>query len=74
MGKFTDDVPLRPSGSVQPPSVHLLLRKLHVADDSAAVQARALRKWLMNNEPGATLEHSMRRNGFGGLLDNRASA
>jgi hypothetical protein len=28
MGKFTDDVPLKPKGSVQPPSAHLLIRNL----------------------------------------------
>jgi len=32
-----------------------------------------VRKWLMNNEPGPTLERSMRRNGFGPVLDARAS-
>ena len=30
-----------------------------------------MRKWLMNNEPGPTLERSMRRNGFGPVLDAR---
>jgi hypothetical protein len=74
MGKFTDDVPLRPKGSVQPPSVHLLLRKLDVQDAPIEAQTSALRKWLINNEPGPTLERSMRRNGFGPVLDARASA
>jgi hypothetical protein len=31
-----------------------------------------VRKWLMNNEPGPTLERSTRRNGFGPVLDARA--
>jgi hypothetical protein len=74
MGKFTDDVPLRPKGSVPPPSVHLLLRKLNVQDASVDAQTSALQKWLMNNEPGPTLERSMRRNGFGPVLDARATA
>lgn len=74
MDRFTDDVHLRPQGSVQPPSIHLLLRKLNVTDAPSSVQMSAVRKWLTSNEPGPTLVRSMRRNGFGDLLDGRASA
>ena len=56
-----------------PPSGNLLLRKFNVQDAPIEAQTSAVRKWLMNNEPGPTLERSMRRNGFGPVLDARAS-
>jgi hypothetical protein len=71
MGKFTDDVPLTPDDSVQPPSAQLLIRKLKVDKAAADVQSNAITRWLGKNDPGPSLERSLRRHGFGGLLQKQ---
>ena len=70
MGKFTDDVPLRDIGAVQPPSARLLIRKLKVEKAGEDIQSEAIRRWLMKNDPLPSLESSLRRHGLGGLLRN----
>jgi hypothetical protein len=72
MGKFTDDVPLKPKGSVQPPSAHLLIRNLKVESASPEAKSKAVEKWLTRNVPGPSLERSLRRNGYGQLVDKQA--
>ncbi|MGO9158989.1 hypothetical protein [Mycobacterium sp.] len=71
MGKFTDDVPLLDDGAVQPPSAQLLIRKLKVENSAADIQSQAIERWLITNDPGPSLERSLRRHGFGGLLKKR---
>ena len=55
----------------QPETVAALLRQLHVNNASAMQEVGALRAWLRRNTPNADLRVSMRRNGYGILLDQR---
>ena len=73
MGRFSDDLPLKPRGSVQPTTVAVLLRKLHVKDAPFEKQSEAIREWLEHNKPGPTMQHSLERHGFGELLGGRTS-
>lgn len=65
MGKFTDDIPLAPEYSVQPPSTQLLIRNLKVEQATPDVQHQAITQWLAHNNPVPSLEHSLQRHGFG---------
>jgi hypothetical protein len=62
------DVEQRPA---QPETVAALLRQLHVENASATREVVALRAWLRDNIPNAALRVSMRRNGYGILLDQQ---
>ena len=55
----------------QPETVAALLRRLHVENASAMRQVDALRAWLRDNIPSTALRVSMRRNGYGILLDQQ---
>jgi hypothetical protein len=74
MGKFSDDIPLKPRGTVQPTTVGILLRKLHVKDAPFEKQTEAVRDWLDHNRPGPTMKRSLERHGFGELVRGGASA
>jgi hypothetical protein len=71
MGKFTDDVPLRDDDAVQPPSAQLLIRKLNVENSEPDIQGKAIERWLIKNDPGPSLERSLRGHGFGVLLKKK---
>ena len=58
-------------GPSQPETVAVLLRQLHMDKASATGEVNALRAWLHDNFPNAALRVSMRRNGFGILLDQQ---
>ncbi|MDZ4267230.1 MAG: hypothetical protein U1D00_16305 [Mycobacterium sp.] len=73
MGRFSDDIPLKPRGSAQPTTVPILLRRLHVKDAPFEKQSEAVREWLEQNKPGPTMRHSLERHGFGGLLRGQIS-
>jgi hypothetical protein len=55
----------------QPDTVATLLRQLSVRNASGAQEADALRDWVRDNVPHKALRVSMRRNGYGFLLDGR---
>lgn len=74
MGRFSDDIPLKPRGSVVATTVPVLLRKLHVKDAPFEKQSEAVREWLETNKPGATMRHSLERHGFGDLLHGQVPA
>ncbi|MCV7277084.1 hypothetical protein [Mycolicibacter arupensis] len=74
MGKWDDDIPLRPRGSVQPSSVAALLRSLKLTDAPKNEQAAGIKAWLRNHAPGPAMQYSLRRKGYGQLLDSRVSA
>ncbi|BBY58365.1 hypothetical protein [Mycolicibacterium sarraceniae] len=74
MGKWDDDIPLQPRGSVQPSSVAALLRTLKLTDASEHDQSAGIRAWLKNHKPSPGMEYSLRRKGYGSLLDSRATA
>ena len=74
MGKWDDDIPLQPRGTVQPSTVSALLRSLHLTNAPEKKQEAALRDWLRDHKPSPLMEHSLRRKGFERLLDERASA
>jgi hypothetical protein len=74
MGRFSDDIPLKPRGTIQPTTVAVLLRKLHVKDAAFEKQTEAVRDWLEHNKPGPTMQQSLKRHGFGELLHGRVSA
>jgi hypothetical protein len=56
---------------VQPDTVAALLRQLHVQHASVIEDGNALRSWLRDNIPNRQLRLSLRRNGYGILLDER---
>ncbi len=68
MGRFSDDIPLKPPGSTQPTTVAVLLRALHVKDAPFEKQNEAIRHWLEEHHPGPTMQRSLGRHGFGELL------
>jgi hypothetical protein len=74
MGKWDDDIPLQPRGSVQPSTVSGLLRMMQLTDAPTKKQEAAIRDWLRVHKPSSLMEHSLRRKGFARLLDKRASA
>jgi hypothetical protein len=57
--------------SAQPETVATLLRQLGVHGASGVRQADALRDWVRANIPNKALRVSMRRNGYGFVLDRR---
>lgn len=69
MGKWDDDIPPRPRGTVQPSSVAALLRALNLANASKSAQSAGIRAWLKTRSPSAGMEHSLRRKGYASLLD-----
>lgn len=73
MGRFSDDIPLRPPGSTRPTTVAVLLRVLHVKDAPFEKQSEAIRQWLEDHSPGPTMRRSLDRHGFGGLLKGDTS-
>jgi hypothetical protein len=70
MSKLFDGPPLQRTEAWQPTTVPGLLRLLHTNDSSVEKQKVALREWLMDNNPGSSLRISLRRNGYGLLLDD----
>ena len=58
-------------GSAQPETVATLLRQLGVGNASGIQEADALRAWVRDNIPNQALRVSIRRNGYGFLLDQR---
>ena len=74
MGKWDDDIPLQPRGSVQPSSVAALLRTLKLTDAPERDQSAGIRTWLEDHKPSPGMEYSLRRKGYGSLLDGRATA
>lgn len=73
MGKWDDDIPLQPRGTVQPSSVAALLRALKLTDASKPAQSAGIRAWLKTHTPSPGMAHSLRRKGFARLLDERTA-
>ena len=57
--------------SVQPETVAKLLRQLGLRNASAAQEADALRAWVCANVPNQALRVSIRRNGYGFILNQQ---
>lgn len=55
--------------SAQPETVATLLWQLGVHNASGVQEADALRDWVRANDPNEALRVSMRRNGYGLVLD-----
>jgi hypothetical protein len=55
--------------SAQPETVPTLMRQLGVHNASAVQEAGVLRDWVRDNVPNKALRVTMRRNGYGFLLD-----
>ncbi len=55
--------------AAQPETVATLLRQLGVHKASGVQEADALRDWVCDNVPNKALRVSMRRNGYGFVLD-----
>jgi hypothetical protein len=72
MGRFSDDIPLKPPGSTKPTTVAVLLRGLHVKDAPFEKQNEAIRQWLEEHSPGPMMRRSLKLHGFGGLLSGDA--
>ena len=74
MSRFTDDLDLVAPQDYVPTSVHTLLAWLHLKDAPRSRQVAGMLEWFVEHPPGRAMSHSLRRNGFGHLLDRRASA
>ena len=74
MGKSSDDTSQQPVGSEKLTTVPALLRALGANDAPVAQQKAALREWLVSNTAGQSLRFSLRRNGYGLLLDETDEA
>lgn len=75
MGKWDDDIPLLPAGSVKPSTVSALLRKLGLATAPEDEKLAAIKGWLNENSPGETMLVSLTRAGYGDLaMDYRIAA
>jgi hypothetical protein len=57
---------------MQPETVAKLLRQLGLRKASALQEADALRAWVRDNVPNQALRVSIRRNGYGFILDRRS--
>lgn len=73
MGKWDDDIPLQPCGTVQPSSVVALLRALKLAEASESAQSAGIRAWLKTHAPSPGMAHSLRRKGYARLLEERTA-
>ena len=60
-----------PASSQQPDTAAALLRMLGVQGASVGRQKSPLRAWLATHSPSPALRISLRRNGYGVLLDER---
>ena len=54
-----------------PETVVTLLRQLGVQNASGTQEAEALRAWIRDNVPNRALRVSIRRNGYGFVLDQK---
>lgn len=68
MGKWDDDIPLLPAGSVKPSTVTALLRKLNLVSAPEDEKIEAIKRWLRENPPGETMFISLVRAGYGDLV------
>jgi hypothetical protein len=71
MGPCDRGAPLLLSNSRQPDTAAALLRMLGIQDVPVGRQKFVLRAWLAANIPTPALRISLRRNGYGVLLDER---
>jgi hypothetical protein len=55
----------------QPETVVTLLRQLGLRNASGSRESAALRAWVRDNVPNRALRLSIRRNGYGFLLDHQ---
>lgn len=76
MSRFWDDIDLVAPEDYEPTAVQTLLDYLHLEDGTRQQQETGIRDWLKDHpaEPGSMMEFSLRRKGFGALLDGRATA
>ena len=68
--RFTDDLHLVPPDQYQAVSVVEILRSEHLEDESRDEQAQAIRNWLSSHTPSPLMEYSIRKRGFGELLND----
>lgn len=71
MSRFTDDLDLVKPEDYVPTTVQTLLAHLHLEDVPRERQETAIRDWLETHPPGRAMEFTLRRKGFGHLLDRR---
>lgn len=72
MGKWDEDIPLRSAGSVQPTTVSSLLRSMRITNASDSAKIGAITSWLSSHSPSETLVNSLRRGGYGHLVQQCA--
>jgi hypothetical protein len=58
-----------PNGTRQPATASALLRILGIENTPVARQKPALHAWLIENPPTRELDISLRRNGYGMVID-----
>lgn len=74
MSRFLDDLALAAPEEYVPATVQSLLAWLQIKEAPRSQQESAIREWLRTHEPGQLLQSTLRRKGFGHLLDGRESA
>lgn len=74
MSRFWDDPGLVAPDDYVPTTVQALLAYLHLDDASRPEQESAIREWLKTHPPGSAMAFTLRRGGFGHLIERRSSA
>ncbi|MGV0741455.1 hypothetical protein [Mycolicibacterium sp. XJ870] len=74
MSKFSDNLDLVAREGYVPTTAQALLAHLQLDDAPRPRQEAAIKDWLKMHPPGRAMEFTLRRKGFGHLLDNRSSA
>jgi hypothetical protein len=76
VSRFWDDLDLVAPDDYVPTIVQTLLAHLHLEDAPRSQQEAAIRAWLKTHpaEPGSMMEFSLRRKGFGHLLEQPSTA
>jgi hypothetical protein len=73
VSRFCDNVDLVAPEDYMPTTVQTLLAHSRLEGASTSQQESGIRAWLENHSPGHAMEFTLRRRGFGHLLDRRSA-
>lgn len=74
MNRFSDNLDLVSPQDYQPASIQDLMLHLHLENSPRVEQESAIRSWLNEHPPGRLMVLTLKRNGFGHLLERRSTA
>ncbi|TDO18142.1 hypothetical protein EV580_1324 [Mycobacterium sp. BK086] len=72
--RFSDNLDLVAPADYVPTSALALLNHLHLDDADRARQEAGIRDWLRTHTPGRAMVFTLKSEGFGHLLEHRATA